>query len=100
MKEPLDRQGWPFWVQFDVDVLDQAIMPAVDSPGSPGISPDVVVMVLRALFGDSRCCGLTMIVFDPDFDSTGEAADLLVSLLTRVVAHRPLAYSGVETKRL
>jgi arginase len=35
----LDRTGWPFWVHFDVDVLDAALMPAVDSPGSRGSSP-------------------------------------------------------------
>jgi arginase len=29
--------AWPFWIHLDVDVLDQAVMPAVDSPGSPGI---------------------------------------------------------------
>ena len=27
----------PFWVHLDVDVLDQTLMPAVDSPGSPGL---------------------------------------------------------------
>jgi arginase len=40
MLEALERQGeLPYWVLFDVDVLDQAFMPAVDSPGTPGFGP-------------------------------------------------------------
>lgn len=36
-----------FWVHLDVDVLDQAIMPAVDCPGSPGIPPEDLVAILQ-----------------------------------------------------
>lgn len=86
VKEPLDRRGWPFWVHFDVDVLDQAMMPAVDSPGSPGIHPDTLVHVLRGLVADRRCRGLTLTVFDPDLDPTGNLAALLVSLLKRIMS--------------
>ena len=80
----LKRQDWPFWIHFDVDVLDEAVMPAVDSPGSPGIEPDDVVTILRALAADSRCCGMTVTVFDPDLDPAGAHAALLVGLLRRV----------------
>ncbi len=80
----LDRRDWPFWVHFDVDVLDQSIMPAVDSPGSPGIDPDTLVHVLRGLVSDRRCRGLTVTVFDPDLDPVGKFAALLVTLLKRI----------------
>ena len=80
----LMRQEWPFWIHFDVDVLDEAVMPAVDSPGSPGLDPNDVVMILRTLAVDSRCRGMTMTVFDPDLDPAGEHAALLVGLLRRV----------------
>lgn len=80
----LRRQDWPFWIHFDVDVLDQTIMPAVDSPGSPGIDPDDVVTILRTLAVDPLCCGMTVTVFDPDLDAAGEHAAFLVGLLERV----------------
>ncbi len=88
VRAPLDRgevAGWPFWVHLDVDVLDAAVMPAVDSPGSPGLDPDVLAGVLGALLADARCCGLTVTVFDPDLDPAGAYAALVVALLGRAL---------------
>ncbi|MCF6117072.1 MULTISPECIES: arginase family protein [Mesorhizobium] len=84
----LARTGWPYWVHFDVDALDQTVMPAVDSPGSPGIDPDDLVAILAALVADPRCTGMDMTIFDPDLDPTGELAVLLVSLLGQMFAPR------------
>lgn len=84
----LARTGWPYWVHFDVDALDQTVMPAVDSPGSPGIDPDDLVAILAALVADPRCTGMDMTIFDPDLDPTGGLAVLLVSLLGQMFAPR------------
>ncbi|MGX5849848.1 arginase family protein [Mesorhizobium sp. PL10] len=84
----LARAGCPYWLHLDVDVLDQKIMPAVDSPGSPGIDPDDLVVILSALAGDQRCIGMDMTIYDPDLDPTGDLARLLVSLLGRVLNQR------------
>lgn len=73
-----------FWVHLDVDVLDDAVMPAVDSPGSPGIAPDDLVLILSGLLPDPRCAGMTVTVFDPDLDPDGRYARLLVGLLGRL----------------
>lgn len=81
--------GWPFWVHFDVDVLDQAVMPAVDTPGSPGLDPEDVTAILRPLVSDPRCCGMTVTIFDPDLDASGHCAALLVGLLKDVLQGRP-----------
>ena len=81
----LARADCPYWLHLDVDVLDQTIMPAVDSPGSPGIDPDGLVAILSALAADQRCIGMDMTIYDPDLDPTGELARLLVSLLGRVL---------------
>jgi arginase len=82
----LDRTGWPFWLHFDVDVLDQAIMPAVDSPGSPGIDPADLVALLRRLVNDARCAGLTVTIYDPSLDPAGTCARRIVALLRDVFA--------------
>ena len=84
----LARTGCPYWLHLDVDVLDQTVMPAVDSPGSPGIDPDDLVAILSALAADQRCIGMDMTIYDPDLDPTGELARLLVSLLGRVLKQR------------
>jgi arginase len=84
----LDRTGWPFWLHFDVDVLDQMVMPAVDSPGSPGIDPDELVAILGALVADPRCAGVDITIFDPDLDPHGELATLLVKLVGKAFPPR------------
>ncbi len=81
----LDRTGWPFWVHFDVDVLDAALMPAVDSPGSPGIETEILRALLAGLVQDVRCAGLTVTIFDPDLDPEGTHAAFLVALLRDVL---------------
>ena len=73
-----------FWIHLDVDVLDEAIMPAVDCPGSPGISPDDLVAILHPLIADARCRGMTVTVFDPDLDPDGKYAAAIVSLMARL----------------
>lgn len=75
------RSRWPFWVHFDVDVLDQTVMPAVDTPGSPGVDPDHLAFLLRRLLADDRCIGLTVTIFDPELDIDGSCARLIVSIL-------------------
>ena len=81
----LTRADCPYWLHLDVDVLDQTVMPAVDSPGSPGIDPDNLVAILSPLAADQRCLGMDMTIYDPDLDPSGDLARLLVSLLTRIV---------------
>jgi arginase len=75
------KSRWPFWVHFDVDVLDQTVMPAVDTPGSPGVDPDHLAFLLRRLLADDRCIGLTVTIFDPELDINGSCARLIVSIL-------------------
>jgi arginase len=85
----LDREpGWPFWVHFDVDVLDRTVMPAVDTPGSPGVDPGDVTAILRSLTAAPLCCGMTVTIFDPVLDPTGGLAVLLVQLLKSVLDGR------------
>ena len=84
----LTRADCPYWLHLDVDVLDQTIMAAVDSPGSPGIDPNDLVAILSALAGDQRCIGMDMTIYDPDLDPDGDLAALLVSLLGRVLKQR------------
>ena len=75
------QQEWPFFVHFDVDVLDQTIMPAVDSPGSPGIDPEELGTILARLIADRRCAGMTVTIFDPDLDPDGSLAAWLAAFL-------------------
>ncbi|MDC0687583.1 arginase family protein [Pseudomonas sp. NMI760_13] len=73
-----------FWIHLDVDVLDQATMPAVDSPGTPGLTPDDLVKIMTPFVADRRCRGMTVTVFDPDLDPDGRFAAVIVGILARL----------------
>jgi arginase len=79
----------PFWVHLDVDILDQAVMPAVDSPGSPGLDYAGLATLLRGFLASPRCLGLNVTIYDPDLDPDGAYARGLVGMLADGLA--PLA---------
>jgi arginase len=74
----------PYWVHLDADVLDSALISAVDSPAPDGLTFEELMSLLRVLLaGDA--IGLQVTVFDPDLDPDGSQAraltDCLVSAL-------------------
>lgn len=86
--EVLDRAGQPLWLHLDIDVLDQLVLPAVDSPGSPGIDVEELEILLRELVRDPRCLGLDLTIYDPDLDPDGHSARLIVALLRNAFTER------------
>ncbi|CAI0988788.1 Arginase [Serratia entomophila] len=78
---------WRFWLHLDVDVLDREIMPAVDSPGSPGLDRLWLEYIGARLLQNPLCCGMTLSVFDPDLDTDGRYAALIVEMLEAMFAH-------------
>lgn len=60
-----------FWVHFDVDVLNDLVMPAVDSRTPDGLQYEELHEVLIPLLGDPKIAGLTLTILDPDLDPKG-----------------------------
>jgi len=79
----LERKDGPtgFWIHFDVDVLDDAIMPAVDYRLPDGLSWDELTAVLRAAVASGRSAGLGVTIFNPTLDADGQIAHALVDAL-------------------
>ncbi len=75
-----------FWVHLDVDILDAAVMPAVDSPDPGGIDHPQLVELIRPLLADPKCMGIDVGIFDPDLDPdsryAAELTDTLVAALS------------------
>jgi arginase len=67
-----------FWIHLDADVLDDAVMPAVDYRVPDGLTPDELSTVLRALPGSGLAVGLEVTVFNPALDPDGAIARQLV----------------------
>lgn len=73
------------WVHFDVDALDNAIMPAVDSPQSDGLDWSEAESLLRSALA-AKPAGLQVTIYDPDRDPDLKAGKGLVKLLTSVLS--------------
>lgn len=71
--------GSAYWLQVDVDVLDPAVMPAVDSPDAGGIGAVEFTALLQGLA--PHAVGASITVFDPDLDPDGRYALLLADVL-------------------
>lgn len=78
-----------YWVHVDVDVLDRAVMPAVDAPSSGGIAYTELELLIAGLVSSTSCVGIEVTVFDPDYDPDGvyarDIADTLVAGLAPLV---------------
>lgn len=79
-----------YWVHIDVDVLDPAVMPAVDAPDPGGIAFAELEILLAGLVDTPHCLGVELTVFDPDYDPdgayAGEIVNTVVAGLAPVVA--------------
>ena len=78
-----------FWIHCDVDVLDSAIMPAVDTPEPDGFGFDPLSELLSGLLADRRARGLEVTIFDPDLDEDGELAAELTRCLCNAFITEP-----------
>jgi arginase len=79
----LERKDGPagFWIHLDVDVLDDAIMPAVDYRLPGGLAWDELTAVLRVAVASDRAAGLDVTIFNPTLDADGRIASALVGAL-------------------
>lgn len=69
------------WLHVDLDVLDQAVMPAVDSPGSPGLTFAQLRSLLAQLYRSERITGATITIYDPARDPQNRYATPIVTTL-------------------
>ena len=78
-----------FWVHLDADVLDDALMPAVDSRQPGGMAYAELMDLLRPLLRSGLAVGMEITIFDPELDSTGEIAEAFTAAVVE-------AFSGVS----
>jgi arginase len=64
-----------FWVHLDADVLDDVIMPAVDSRQPDGLSYAELIELLRQFLGSPLAAGMQVTIFDPELDRDGKIAE-------------------------
>jgi arginase len=80
----------PAWLHLDLDVLDEAALPAVTYPQPLGLRWDELVALARPLVGAPNLIGVSVADYNPDRDGDGTHARAIVEaledLLTRDAA--------------
>ena len=74
------------WIHMDVDVLDDALMPAVDSRQDDGLTYDELSALLAPIFATDRVAGMQVTIYDPGRDDRGVAGSRLVDWLVALLA--------------
>ncbi|MEV5430442.1 arginase family protein [Streptomyces sp. NPDC052701] len=77
-----------YWVHLDADVLDDAVMPAVDYRLPGGLGPQELETVLRTALAGAGAAGLDVTVFNPRLDPGGGVAARFTECLLRAFASR------------
>ena len=63
-----------FWIHLDADVLDDAIMPAVDYRLPGGLGWDELITVLHRGMASGQAAGISITIFNPTLDPDGRIA--------------------------
>jgi arginase len=71
----------PFWLHFDVDVLDPACFPATDYMLGGGMDWDELQATLHPLLSSKRLAGASLACYNPDKDPHRDCGVALVEVL-------------------
>lgn len=85
------------FVHFDVDVLEQSVMPAVDLPIVPGIPLSLAEKALRQIAGSGRLRGIEFTVYNPTLDPQGIGRETLTHLTTLTLSAWRQAYKETSS---
>jgi arginase len=75
-----------FWIHVDADVLDPAVMPAVDSPEPGGPDLNQLAELLGPLVSHPKALGMELTIYDPKLDPDLTCGRRLVGLLEELLA--------------
>jgi arginase len=70
-----------FWIHLDADVLDDAVMPAVDHRLPGGLTSTELIAVLGAAMATGRAVGIEITIYNPTLDPDGAAGRELARIV-------------------
>ncbi len=78
-----------FFIHLDVDVLNDNIMPAVDSREKDGLNYPEFNNVLSRLLSSPKAIGIEITILDPNLDKEGKYTTEFVSNFVKVIGKKP-----------
>ncbi len=73
-----------FFIHLDVDVLNDNIMPAVDSREKGGLTYPEITEILELLINNKKAFGIEITILDPDLDPNGIYTKPFVETITNI----------------
>lgn len=73
-----------FWIHFDVDALNDEVMPCVDSRTENGLWYDEVKVMLKPLIQSTHFTGMEITISDPTLDKDGKYINRFVKEMEEV----------------
>lgn len=77
-----------FFIHFDVDILNDKIMPAVDSRMEDGIDYDDLKEILQPLINSEKCFGIEITILDPYYDENGIYTQPFIENLIQIIKNK------------
>jgi len=74
-----------FFIHLDVDVLNDDIMPAVDSREKGGLNYPEFITILGMLLSSEKAIGMEITILDPNLDKEGKYTKEFVSNLIKII---------------
>jgi arginase len=75
-----------FWIHMDLDVLNNEVMPCVDSPQADGLSYAELSSIIKALLLSPKIRGINITILDPDLDPHGKYTKMFVDEFSKMMA--------------
>lgn len=77
-----------FFIHFDVDILKDKLMPAVDSRMEDGIDYNNLQEMLNPLIRSPKCFGIQITILDPDYDPEGIYTQPFINNLIQIIKNK------------
>ncbi|MDO8932836.1 MAG: ornithine--oxo-acid transaminase [Rhodocyclaceae bacterium] len=88
--------GGAFGVSIDLDAIDPAAAPGVNTPCADGLDAAALVDALRSLANDPQLAAVEIAEYNPDRDADGRTARLVADLLESLTAPTGAACRDIE----
>ena len=76
-----------FFIHLDLDVLNDDIMPAVDSRAKDGLNYGELFELLSPLMSSRKAIGIEITILDPDLDKKGKFAKEFIENFVKMIEH-------------
>jgi len=82
---PALRSDMPYYLTLDIDVLDPSYAPGTGTPVPEGMTPQVLVELIKLITSRVEIVGVDIVEVNPMLDRNNQTADLAINMLTHLL---------------